>query len=102
MLVKVGRCASVAGGAGRHSAPQPRGECRHEHLCGGVFRLRRGPDRVVVASSAFDDDLGFAQSVELLIAEGAALKLYVNGRLFSSSRSFSALDPAPPASLPPI
>src|SRR5215510_15572128 len=33
------------------------------------IRLRRGPDRVVVASPTLDDDLGLAQSVENLAVE---------------------------------
>src|SRR5438046_126468 len=35
----------------------------------GCIRLRRGPDRVVVASPALDDDLGLVQSVEDLAVE---------------------------------
>ena len=69
MLVKVGRCASVAGGAGRHSAPSHAANAGTNTFVVACIRLGRGPDHVVVASSAFDDDLGFAQSVELLIAK---------------------------------
>ena len=50
---------------------RPRCEDSHEHFwCRRLVSQRRvGPDRVVVASPAFDDDLGLAQSVEDLSIE---------------------------------
>ena len=50
---------------------RPRCEGCHEHFwCRRLVSERRvGPDRVVVASPAFDDDLGLAQSVEDLSIE---------------------------------
>ena len=49
---------------------RPRCEGRHEPSGAGGFTERRvRPDRVVVASPAFDDDLGLAQSIEDLPIE---------------------------------
>ena len=73
---------------------RPRCEGRHEHFwCRRLVSERRvGPDRVVVASPAFDDDLGLAQSVEDLSIEQLIAKACIEALDVAVLPGAAALD----------